>query len=135
MYKPTTDGDLYEPYDAGHDAGVFLANENGDEYEGYVWCGKTVWPDWTHPRVDEWWSQCIADFHKLVPFDGLWLDMNEPANLPVASDKYLSTKAVRVIDGRRWVDLGQNIWDYPPYAVGSDGRHKLIGRFTTGGRL
>jgi alpha-glucosidase (family GH31 glycosyl hydrolase) len=91
--------------------------DNGSEYEGYVWCGKTVWPDWTHPCTDDWWRDCLATFKKTVDFDGIWLDMNEPANLPVATDKWLSTKSVLNIGGRVLVDLGQNLWDYPPYAV------------------
>ncbi|WWD21811.1 hypothetical protein CI109_106299 [Kwoniella shandongensis] len=117
MYKPTTKDDLYEQYDTGHESDIFLKNEEGKEYEGYVWCGKTVWPDWTHPRVSQWWYQCLSDFKQIVDFDGLWLDMNEPANLPVASDKWLSTKAVAIVNGRYVADLGQNVWDYPPYAI------------------
>ncbi|ORY35079.1 glycoside hydrolase family 31 protein [Naematelia encephala] len=117
MYKPTAENDHYEQYAAGHSLDVFLKDEEGKEYEGYVWCGRTVWPDWTHQHVTDWWYQSIAEFKEAVDFDGLWLDMNEPANLPVASDKWLGAKAVISVDGRRWVDLGQNAWDYPPYAI------------------
>jgi alpha-glucosidase (family GH31 glycosyl hydrolase) len=119
IYKPAGKEEHYEPYESGSNLGVFLKEDGGREYQGYVWCGKTVWPDWTHHHTAEWWHKCLAKFKETVDFDGLWLDMNEPANLPVASDKWLNTKAVITVNGRRVADLGQNIWDYPPYAVSS----------------
>ena len=29
----------------------------------------------------EWWKSEIVKFHGLVPWDGLWIDMNEPSNM------------------------------------------------------
>jgi len=117
MYKPSTPNDHYPPYETGKELGVFLKKDDGEEYEGQVWGGLTVWPDWTHPDTGEWWSKWISHFKSIVDFDGLWLDMNEPANLPVATDQWLSTKSVVEVDGKMFVDLGQNKWDFPPYAV------------------
>lgn len=28
----------------------------------------------------EWWIYLIKEFHNLLEYDGLWIDMNEPAN-------------------------------------------------------
>ena len=117
MTKPTSPNDQYKPYEDGSKLDVFLKRDNHNEYEGQVWGGVTVWPDWSHKNTADWWHTCIADFKKLVDFDGLWLDMNEPANLPQATDKWLSTKAIIKMDGKTLVDMGQNKWDYPPYAV------------------
>ena len=46
-----------------------------------VWPNSTtVWPDFTHPSVDQYWTSQISQFHSNVQFDGLWIDMNEPSN-------------------------------------------------------
>ncbi|CAF1394494.1 unnamed protein product [Rotaria sordida] len=48
---------------------------------GYVWpIGKTVFPDYFYPPAKEWWKNQILKYHKQLKFDGLWIDMNEPAN-------------------------------------------------------
>ncbi|XP_060863594.1 lysosomal alpha-glucosidase-like isoform X3 [Metopolophium dirhodum] len=40
----------------------------------------TVFPDFTHPKATQFWKNQILNFHNILKFDGLWLDMNEPAN-------------------------------------------------------
>ncbi|CAF3736759.1 unnamed protein product [Rotaria sordida] len=48
---------------------------------GYVWpYGKTVFPDYLYPPAKDWWKTQIIKYHKKIKFDGLWIDMNEPAN-------------------------------------------------------
>ncbi|UJR29922.1 hypothetical protein I4U23_017469 [Adineta vaga] len=48
---------------------------------GYVWpYGKAVFPDYFYPPAKTWWKNQILDYHKSIRFDGLWIDMNEPAN-------------------------------------------------------
>ena len=37
-----------------------------------VWPGKTVFPDFSHPGAAEWWYQHANNFHKEIPYDGLW---------------------------------------------------------------
>lgn len=109
--------DHYSQYRDGSEQGVFLRNDDGQEYEGYVWGGKTVWPDWVHPRTSAWWTGCLRDFRGTIDYDGVWLDMNEPANLPVATDKWIATRNIVEVNGKRYIDVGSNEWDYPPYAV------------------
>ncbi|MFA7568142.1 MAG: TIM-barrel domain-containing protein, partial [Alkalispirochaeta sp.] len=55
------------------------ANSGGGPYVGTVWPGKAVFPDFTETRVQEWW----AGHHEAlfgVGVDGIWNDMNEPAD-------------------------------------------------------
>ncbi|CAF3691355.1 unnamed protein product [Adineta steineri] len=48
---------------------------------GYVWpYGKSVFPDYLYPPTKDWWTNQILNYHKKIKFDGLWIDMNEPAN-------------------------------------------------------
>ncbi|NWI95931.1 LYAG glucosidase, partial [Pitta sordida] len=70
----------YKPYDEGLKRGVFIRNATGQPLVGKVWPGPTVFPDFTNPETHKWWHDMVKDFHDQVPFDGMWLDMNEPAN-------------------------------------------------------
>ena len=45
-----------------------------------VWPGHPVFPDWFYPNSTEYWSLMFNEFSKTVPFDGLWVDMNEPSS-------------------------------------------------------
>ena len=31
-------------------------------------------------HLQEWWSILVSEFHSLLEYDALWIDMNEPAN-------------------------------------------------------
>ena len=46
-----------------------------------VWPEKTVFPDFFNPNVGKFWNEGLNDYYKLVNYDGIWLDMNEPTNL------------------------------------------------------
>ncbi|XP_062874741.1 lysosomal alpha-glucosidase [Trichomycterus rosablanca] len=70
----------YKPFDDGERRGVFIKNLTGQTLIGKVWPGPTAFPDFTNPECVSWWKECISDFHATVPFDGLWIDMNEPAS-------------------------------------------------------
>ncbi|XP_063595395.1 maltase-glucoamylase-like [Penaeus indicus] len=53
----------------------------GDVMLGYVWPdNRTAFPDFFREKTKSWWKEQIVDFHKILEFDGLWIDMNEPAN-------------------------------------------------------
>ncbi|KAL5484357.1 hypothetical protein EMCRGX_G020837 [Ephydatia muelleri] len=71
----------YEPYDDGLKQGIYIKDKNGKIYVGRVWPGLSVYPDFLNPATFPYWQKQIAKFRtKLVDFDGLWLDMNEPSN-------------------------------------------------------
>ncbi|KAJ3284278.1 hypothetical protein HK104_010022 [Borealophlyctis nickersoniae] len=54
-------------------------------YIGHVWPGYVAYPDWMHPNTTEWWTGEVERFRELIAFDGLWLDMQEPATFCVGS--------------------------------------------------
>ncbi|NXT18858.1 LYAG glucosidase, partial [Syrrhaptes paradoxus] len=70
----------YRPYDEGLKRGVFIRNATGQPLIGKVWPGPTAFPDFTNPETHTWWHDMVKDFHDQVPFDGMWIDMNEPSN-------------------------------------------------------
>jgi len=91
----------YKPFDLGQQFGVWVNKPDGTPVVGRVWPEDPVYfPDYTNPRTHEWWKLLISEFHDLIAFDGLWIDMNEPANF-VAGD---------LNDGCR-----DSTTNYPPY--------------------
>ncbi|XP_060754556.1 lysosomal alpha-glucosidase [Neoarius graeffei] len=70
----------YEPFEEGIKSGIFINSSSGGTLIGKVWPGLTAFPDFSNPDAHEWWYQNLQKFHNRVPFDGLWIDMNEPSN-------------------------------------------------------
>ncbi|XP_077172990.1 lysosomal alpha-glucosidase-like [Paroedura picta] len=70
----------YWPYDEGVKRGIFVNTTKGKPLIGKVWPGLTAYPDFSNPDAHQWWLENLEHFHAQVPFDGLWLDMNEPSN-------------------------------------------------------
>ncbi|GAV06167.1 hypothetical protein RvY_16194 [Ramazzottius varieornatus] len=71
----------YQAYTDGLAMNVFVQNASDQVIEGRVWTGNPqAYPDFTHPNISQYWLKQITDFRKVVPVDGLWIDMNEPSN-------------------------------------------------------
>ncbi|MCL4124434.1 UNVERIFIED_CONTAM: hypothetical protein GTU68_019351, partial [Idotea baltica] len=75
------DPGTYAPFDLGIKDDVFVKNSSGLPFVGKVWNPTaTVFPDFTRPNAVLYWTSLIAAFRDRLPFDGLWIDMNEPSN-------------------------------------------------------
>ncbi|KAI1296675.1 Lysosomal alpha-glucosidase [Halotydeus destructor] len=71
----------YAPYDDGMALDVFVKNQDGTTLQGKVWNrNTTVFVDFTNPKAFLYWAKQAESFYKEIPFDGLWIDMNEPYN-------------------------------------------------------
>ncbi len=77
-------GIKHEPGDAVYDSGTkidaWLKRPDGEPYVGRVWPGDCVFPDFTNPAVRDWWAGLFPPFLQACGVDGIWNDMNEPAN-------------------------------------------------------
>ncbi len=51
---------------------------DGSVYQGEVWPGMCIFPDYTRKETREWWAGLYKDF-MATGVDGVWNDMNEPA--------------------------------------------------------
>jgi alpha-glucosidase len=78
-----------EPGDAlaqgGLDAGIYCLNPEGQPYVGFVWPGRTWFPDFSLPEGRAWWASQAQAFRELG-FDGAWIDMNDPATGAAETD-------------------------------------------------
>ncbi|EPS36110.1 hypothetical protein H072_10434 [Dactylellina haptotyla CBS 200.50] len=71
----------YKPWSRGAELDIFIKNGNTKKYfVGKVWPGHVVFPDWIHPRIQEYWTEMLRDWLKIMPVDGIWHDMNECSN-------------------------------------------------------
>ncbi|NXH98309.1 SUIS protein, partial [Pachycephala philippinensis] len=90
----------YETYVRGTQEKVWVNESDGvTPLVGEVWPGETVFPDFTNPKCTSWWVNECKVFYDTVPYDGLWIDMNEVSNFLRGSKK----------------GCEQNDLNYPPY--------------------
>lgn len=47
---------------------------------GTVWPGPAVYLSYFAPYSEVLWHEGLSDLQEMIAFDGIWLDMNEPAN-------------------------------------------------------
>ena len=61
---------------------VFLKNprQPKQDYIATVWPGKVHFVDYLHPNASNFWESQLERLYDLIPFSGVWLDMNEPSN-------------------------------------------------------
>lgn len=104
---PSQAGNSYLPYQKGLIAGVFINDSrSGKPLRGVVWPGETVFPDFSKNATVEWWYECARDFQKILNYDGLWIDMNEPSNF---------------VDGSKDGCNPSSKYDHPPYIPATAG--------------
>jgi len=73
----------------------------------------TVVPDWTAKNVQEWWQEAFDDFKAMVNYDGIWLDMNEPASLKTQN----AAEDDAIMRQSKKAKTQRDMYDFPPYDV------------------
>lgn len=74
----------YSVFDSGSAGDHWVKKADGSVYNGEVWPGQCVFPDYTRPETQAWWADLYKDF-MATGIDGVWNDMNEPAVFNVPS--------------------------------------------------
>lgn len=77
--------------ESGRAADIFCQNPEGQPYVGFVWPGRTWFPDFSLPQARDWWASYAQAF-RASGFDGAWLDMNDPSTGAADLDDMLFQK-------------------------------------------
>ena len=80
-----TAGDTANWYEIGKKRNVFIKSCRnpdlfGGSIVGSVWPKHAVFVDFFNPNATDYWKEGLNHLHDIVPFDGVWLDMNEASN-------------------------------------------------------
>ncbi len=67
-----------EEYLSGKAADVFCKGPEGEEFTGYVWPGKCVFPDYFQEQARQWFGSLYRPYLQMG-VHGFWNDMNEPS--------------------------------------------------------
>ena len=103
-----------EFYKRGHEKNAFLlSNYTDTELISYVWPGEAVFPDFFNDDMKELWYYAMNEFYKSIEYDGMWIDMNEPAQLIIIND----TRGEILPEGYDY-DPEKNKYEYIPYIPG-----------------
>ncbi len=65
-------------YASGSAEDVFCKGETGEEFIGYVWPGKCVFPDYFQEKTRKWFGHLYQNYLRMG-VHGFWNDMNEPS--------------------------------------------------------
>lgn len=74
----------YDIYKEAVENKYFCRRADGPLMRGEVWPGLCHFPDFTDPRVREWWSGLFEKFME-AGMHGVWNDMNEPALMDIGT--------------------------------------------------
>lgn len=78
----------YSVYTEALENDYFCKRADGPLMKGKVWPGECNFPDFTNPKVREWWAE---QYHELIGdmgVHGVWNDMNEPAVMEVPTKTF-----------------------------------------------
>jgi alpha-D-xyloside xylohydrolase len=123
----------YQTYKRGLEQDVYLKNENGEPYLGQVWPGPVVYPDFLNPNATRWWTNEVRLFHDQLPFDGMWIDMNEVSNF--CTGTYCTWNGT-ILGGVTACYLQcrdtHTRLDDPPFEINHFGTYETLGHLTAG---
>jgi alpha-glucosidase (family GH31 glycosyl hydrolase) len=113
-------GKDHSPYSAQIDGladKIFVRDLTGENYfVGIVWPGVVYFPDWFAQNTTSYWVNQLTTFYKAVPYDGLWIDMNEVSNFadPLAKSQVCVVDETTARLSCKMVDEN-NKYDNPPW--------------------
>ena len=116
---PINNSDPY--YKLGHEKNAFImSNYTKNELISLVWPGKAVFPDFFIKESIDVWDYAMSSYYKDIKYDGIWIDMNEPAMLRSFSN--MRGEFLRLQDSNEYpsgfFDPKLNEYEYIPYIPG-----------------
>ena len=115
--------DIDEFYIRGKETNAFVkSNYTKQDLISNVWPGNAVFPDFFSDAGVDLWKYGMETYYQSVKYDGIWLDMNEPAVLYVDDDR----RGERLPDGYTF-DSALNYFEYIPYIPGYKNERSTVG--------
>jgi alpha-glucosidase len=78
----------YDIYNEALEKDYFCKRADGPLMKGKVWPGECNFPDFTNPKVREWWADLYHELIGETGVHGVWNDMNEPAVMEVPTKTF-----------------------------------------------
>ncbi|MFT4849001.1 MAG: alpha-glucosidase [Sediminicola sp.] len=78
----------YSVFQEGLENDYFCKRADGPYMKGKVWPGECYFPDFTNPKVRDWWSGLFQELIEDIGVKGVWNDMNEPAVMEVPNKTF-----------------------------------------------
>ena len=78
----------YKVFQEGLENDYFCKRADGPYMKGKVWPGECYFPDFTNPKVRDWWSGLFKELIEDIGVKGVWNDMNEPAVMEVPNKTF-----------------------------------------------
>lgn len=78
----------YSVYKEALEKDYFCKRADGPYMKGKVWPGECYFPDYTNPKVREWWAGLFKGLIADNKLSGVWNDMNEPAVMEVPNKTF-----------------------------------------------
>ena len=103
-----------EFYVIGKETNAFIkSNYTNEDLISFVWPGHAAFPDFFSTSAVDLWGYAMQKYYQTVKYDGLWLDMNEPAMTLTQR----SNRGEYLPSGYNF-DVGKNKYEYIPYVPG-----------------
>uniref|UniRef100_A0A0N5AK16 Maltase n=1 Tax=Syphacia muris TaxID=451379 RepID=A0A0N5AK16_9BILA len=117
--KDMAEGTATEMYESTRNTKIMLS---------VVWpYHHTAFPDFFDPDdiTQRWWIDELKNYHNQIPFDGIWIDMNEPAAFGTNEDNpwYLSSERNLTSLKCNEFEEAYAVYDDPPYKTHSAYRY------------
>ena len=114
--------EIDEYYKRGKETNAFIkSNYTKEDLISYVWPEEAVFPDFFSKAGVELWDYAMRKYYQNIKYDGIWLDMNEPAMIKVDD----ITRGELLPSGVTF-DPDKNYYEYIPYIPGYREDHPTI---------
>ena len=111
-----------EFYMIGKETNAFIkSNYTKEDLVSSVWPGKAVFPDFYQESAVDLWKYAMKKYYQSVKYDGIWLDMNEPA-----MTAYQDVMRGEFLPEGQTFDPDKNKYEYLPYTPGYRPDHPTI---------
>ena len=111
-----------EFYMRGKETNAFIkSNYTNEDLISHVWPGRAAFPDFFCNSGVELWKYAMERYYQTVKYDGIWLDMNEPAMIYVDDEN-----RGEILPEGKTFDPNMNRYEYLPYIPGYRKDHPNI---------